>query len=309
MAVLGPERELAAPDLPGGLGKQRRWRADARARPRPLRPRRPPGASPRSRRATRKGRSSSSFRRRTDARQGSSKPSRILVGAVVIIAPEPMQSVQASLDRARSRPKTTRLKGRGGRGKANQANARSDPQRGSGDRRQGDHDRGHGAHHRQLRHLGRRRHAARLHRLDRGLGRRGEDLRPGISRRLRPDDPAISAPAAPPVHQRGGATDRPRPQRPAAAPERSGGRRGGAQARPQHFRRRLARDHHLEPGFPRQVRRLRSRSLRRRAARHGHDRARLRFRVAQAGAEAVHRRGAHDRHRRAEGRGHGGGRL
>ena len=39
--------------------------------------------------------------------------------------------------------------------------------------------------------------------------------------------------------------DRPRPQRPAAAPERSGGRRRGAQARPQHFRRRLARDHHL----------------------------------------------------------------
>ena len=96
----------------------------------------------------------------------------------------------------------------------------------------------------------------------------------------------------PPVHQRGGAPDRPRPQRPPAAPERSGGRRGGAQARPQHFRRRLARDHHHEPGFPRQVRRLRSRPLRRRAARHGHDRARVRLRIAQAGAEAVHRRGA-----------------
>ena len=145
--------------------------------------------------------------------------------------------------------------------------------------------------------------------VDRRLGRRGENLGPGISRRLRSDDPAISAPAAPPVHQRGGAPDRPRPQRPAAAPERSGGRRRGAQARPRHFRRRVARDHHLEPEFPRQVRRIRSRPLRRRAARHGHERARLRLGIAQAGAEAVHRRGADDRHRRAQGRGHGGSRL
>ncbi len=60
-------------------------------------------------------------------------------------------------------------------------NARIDAQRGPGRGRQGDHDRGDGAHHRQLRHLGRRRHAARLHRLERRLGRRRQDLRRRIS--------------------------------------------------------------------------------------------------------------------------------
>ena len=46
----------------------------------------------------------------------------------------------------------------------------------------------------------------------------------------------------------------------------------------------LRADHHLEPEFPGQVRRVRPEPLRVRAARHGHERARLRLRVAQAGA-------------------------
>ena len=103
-------------------------------------------------------------------------------------------------------------------------NARIDTQCLPGCRRQGDHDHRHGAHHRQLRHLGRGRHAARFQPVHGRVGRGRENLGPGLSRRLRSGDPAISAPAQAAVHQRGSPPGRPRPQRPAAIAERSGGR-------------------------------------------------------------------------------------
>ena len=119
-------------------------------------------------------------------------------------------------------------------------NARIHAQCGSGGRRQGDHDRGHGAHHRQLRHLGRRRHVARLHRFDRCFCRQREDFLAAVPRRLPADAAAISAAVAPAADQRAGACRGPRSQRPAEDAERSGARRRDAQARAQHFRRRPA---------------------------------------------------------------------
>ena len=75
-----------------------------------------------------------------------------------------MQNACTPLDRARSAAPDDGRRGTERKdGKAIARDARIDTQRGPGSRRQGDHDHRHGAHHRQLRHLGRRRHAARFH--------------------------------------------------------------------------------------------------------------------------------------------------
>ena len=95
----------------------------------------------------------------------------------------------------------------------------------------------------------------------------------------------------------------------AKAPERSGDRRGGAQAWPQCLRGSAARHDRVEPEFPRQVGRLRPAEVRRRAARQRHERANVRLGPAQDGAEAVHRRGLDDRDRGAESRSEGGSRF
>ena len=168
--------------------------------------------------------------------------------------------------------------------------ARIDAQRGPGRGRQGDHDRGDGAYHRELRHLGRGRHAARIHRLQRRHGRRRQNLLAGFPLRVPAHAAAVPEAAAPAVHYRAGARHRPRPSGAAADDQRSGGRRGGAQARARRLRRRAARDDHGEPRFPGPVRRLRPAEVRLPPARQRPQRALLRRRIEEERAAPVHHR-------------------